>query len=212
MSSSGQPRAWAVACVMAAIGMAIFVPNGSAAPPSTHLTPGAWRALGRVFSKTLPGTVRVCANRAGEASADKEVAAIEGMCVDEVALDGWLGRFGLACLGILDGPGATKASCRADIAGVDSSETASAAWSRWLASRLGAGGCRTFFFAEAEVVGHVAASGRAFVRALSAPLSNSAGNRAFHEWLAALHSGDHETPAQKRTLRADGESCRPPAG
>ena len=210
MSSLGRRSAWLAAWVGVALGMAILVPSGSAAPESAHLTAAAWRALNRLYSKTPPSTVRDCANRTGEPSADPEVAGVEGLCVDEVALGDWIGRFVQGCLGIQDGPGATAASCRADIAGVDSSESASAAWYGWLGARLQAGGCRTIFSLSAVAAGRLAAAGRPLVRALSVPLSNAALKRAFHEWLGALN--DHQTPAQKRTLRAEFATCRPPGG
>ncbi len=192
--------------------MAILVPSGSAAPESAHLTAAAWRGLNRLDSKTPPSTVRGCARRVGEPSVDPEVGGVEGLCVDEVELAAWIGRFVQGCLGIQDGPGATEASCRADIAGVDSSEAAIAAWYRWLGAGLEAGGCHAIFSYLAVAAGRLAAAGRPLVRALSAPSSNAALSRAFHEWLAAGHAGDHETPAQKRTLRADFETCRPPGG
>jgi hypothetical protein len=194
------------------MGMAILVPSGSAAPDSTHLTTAAWRGLERLYSKTPPSTVRGCANRTGEPSADPEVGGVEGLCIDEVEVAAWIDRFVQGCLGIQDGPGATEASCRADIAGVDSSGAAIAAWYGWFAARLQAGGCRTVFSLMAVAAGRLARAGRPLVRALSAPSSSAALNRAFHEWLGALHSGDHETPAQKRTLRADFEACRPSPG
>ncbi len=212
MGSVGCRSAWVGAWVAAAVGMAILVPSGSAAPESAHLTPAAWRAINRLYSKTPPSTVRDCVNRTGEPSADPEVDGVEGLCVDEVALADWLDRFVQGCLGIEDGPGATAASCRADVAGVDSSEAATAAWYRWLGARLEAGGCRAILSLSAVAAGRLAAAGRPLVRALTAPSSNAALARAFHEWLGALHSGDHETPAQKRTLHADFETCRPPGG
>ena len=175
--------------------------------PYDRRAPGV--RLERLYSKTPPSTVRGCANRTGEPSGDPEVGGVEGLCIDEVELAAWIGRFVQGCLGIQDGPGATAASCRADIVGVDSSESATAAWAGWFAARLEVGGCRTIFSLMAAAAGRLARAGRPLVRALSAPSSSAALNRALHEWLSAPHSGDHETPAQTRALRADFEACRP---
>ncbi len=214
MGSLGQRSAWLGAWVGAAMGLALLAASGSAAPESMHLTFGAWRGLNRLYSKGPPSTVRGCAKRAGEPSADPEVGGVQGLCIDEVEVADWIDRFVRGCLGIQEGgPGATEASCRADIAGVDSSAAASAAWDGWFAARLGAGGCRTIFSLQAVSARRLAAAGRPLVHALGSPTSsNTALNRALHEWLSALHSGDHETPAQKRTVRAEFDACRPPGG
>jgi hypothetical protein len=193
------------------LGIATLVPNGSAATGSAHLTPAAWRGLNLLFSKKVPSTVRGCASRVGEPSADPEVGGLQGLCIDEVEAGAWIGRFVAGCLGIQDGPGATEASCRADIVGVDSNAAALAAWERWFAARLEAGGCRTIFSSLAMSADRLAAAGRPLVRALSGS-NNAAVSRAFHEWLRSLHSEDNQTAAQKRTVRAEIEACRPPSG